>query len=209
MKETPYQWFAMRATYKREMAAKEYLEGKGIEVFVPMKREVKVIRGIKRKVKVPAINSLIFVYAQKEALQQAKYGVEYLQYLTRKLDGKNIPIIVPYSQMEQFRKVVEDDAVDKKFFADHHSYTSEDLKLIHTKLKNHPRAIVLMTEKDAVKLRRATRIPESLRRAMYYQPIDINFIDGPDRDFIGNLIADIEHKEEEKGNKAEKNIDNI
>ena len=66
-----------------------------------------------------------------------------------------------------------------------------------------------MTEKDAVKLRRATRIPESLRRAMYYQPIDINFIDGPDRDFIGNLIADIEHKEEEKGNKVEKNIDNI
>ena len=99
--------------------------------------------------------------------------------------------------------------VDKKFFADHHSYTSEDLKLIHTKLKNHPRAIVLMTEKDAVKLRRATRIPESLRRAMYYQPIDINFIDGPDRDFIGNLIADIEHKEDEKSSKVEKNIDNI
>ena len=117
MKETPYQWFAMRATYKREMVAKEYLEGKGIEVFVPMRREVKVVRGIKRKVTVPAINSLIFVYAQKEALQQAKFGVEYLQYLTRKLDGNNIPIIVPSEQMEQFRKVVEDDSIDKKFFA--------------------------------------------------------------------------------------------
>lgn len=117
MKETPYQWYAMRATYKREMAAKEYLEGKGIEVFVPLRREIKVIRGIKRKVTVPAINSLIFVYAQKEALQQAKFGVDYLQYLTRKLDGKNIPIIVPTAQMEQFKKVVEDDAIDKMFFA--------------------------------------------------------------------------------------------
>jgi transcription antitermination factor NusG len=115
--ESPFQWFAMRATYKREMVAKEYLEGKGIEVFVPLKTEIKVIRGIKRKVTVPAINSLIFVYAQKEALQQAKFGVEYLQYLTRKLDGNNIPIIVPSEQMEQFRKVVEDDTIDKKFFA--------------------------------------------------------------------------------------------
>ena len=115
--ESPLQWFAMRATYKREMVAKEYLEGKGIEVFVPLRREMKVIRGIKRKVTVPAINSLIFVYARRQELQEAKFGVEYLQYLTRKLDGKNVPIIVPDWQMEQFRKVVEDDKVDKTYFA--------------------------------------------------------------------------------------------
>lgn len=115
--DTHKQWFAMRATYKREFLAKEYLEGKGIEVFVPVRREVKVVRGIKRMVTKPAINSLIFVYAQKEALQQVKFGIEYLQYHTRKLNGKNIPIIVPSAQMEQFRKVVEDDTVDKRFFA--------------------------------------------------------------------------------------------
>ena len=81
------------------------------------KKEVKEVRGIKRKVTVPAINSLFFVKAQKEKLQQAKFGVEYLQYLTRKLDGKNIPIVVPTNQMEQFKKVVEDDTVDKRYFA--------------------------------------------------------------------------------------------
>lgn len=117
MNESPFQWFSMRATYKREMVAKEYLEGKGIEVFVPLKTEIKVIRGIKRKVTVPAINSLIFVYAQKEQIQQAKFGVDYLQYLTRKLDGRNIPIIVPDYQMDQFRAVVEDDTIEKSFFA--------------------------------------------------------------------------------------------
>lgn len=88
--------------------------------------------------------------------------------------------------------------VDKVFFADHHRYTVEDLKAIYAKLRKNPRAIVLMTEKDAVRLRRATRLPEALRRAMYYQPIEINFIDGPDRDFIGNLIAEIEHKDSDK-----------
>ena len=49
MAESPYQWFAMRATYKRELVARDYLATKGIEVFVPFKKEVKVIRGIKRK----------------------------------------------------------------------------------------------------------------------------------------------------------------
>lgn len=107
----------MRATYKREFVAQEYLRGKGIEVFIPLRREVKVIRGNKRKVTVPAINSLIFVYACKEQIQQAKFGVDYLQYLTRQLDGKRVPIVVPSHQMEQFIAVVEDDTIDKTYFA--------------------------------------------------------------------------------------------
>lgn len=115
--ESPYQWFAMRATYKREFMAQEYLQGKGIEVYVPMKSEIRVVRGIKRKLRVPAINSLIFVHAVKEDLQQAKFGVEYLQYVTRKADGKNEPIIVPSAQMEAFMQVVQDDTVEKTYFA--------------------------------------------------------------------------------------------
>ena len=92
----------MRATYKRELIARDYLTSKGIEVFVPMKKIIKVVRGIKRKLTVPAINSLIFVYAQKEQIQQAKLGVEYLQYVTKKEGIRNVPIIVPQRQMEQF-----------------------------------------------------------------------------------------------------------
>lgn len=115
--EAPHQWFAMRATYKREFVAQEYLQSKGIDVFIPLRREIKVIKGIKRKVTVPAISSLVFVYAQKEHIQQVKLGVDYLQYLTRKLEGKNIPIIVPHDQMELFKKVMDDDTIDKIYFA--------------------------------------------------------------------------------------------
>lgn len=115
--ESACQWYAMRATYKREFTAREYLVGKGFEVYLPLKKVVKEVRGIKRKVMVPVINSLLFVKGQKEKLQQAKFGVEYLQYLTRKLDGKNIPIVVPEYQMEQFRRAVEDDTVEKRYFA--------------------------------------------------------------------------------------------
>ena len=115
--DTHYQWFAMRATYKRELIARDYLTSKGIEVFVPMKKVIKVVRGIKRKLTVPAINSLIFVHAEKDVIQQAKMGVEYLQYITRKEGIRNVPIVVPDRQMEQFIQVAQDDEIEKTFFA--------------------------------------------------------------------------------------------
>lgn len=130
--DTPYQWFAMRATYKREFMAQEYLQQKGMEVFIALKKEIKTIRGIKRKVTVPAINSLIFVKAIKEELQQAKLGVEYLQYITRKEEGRNVPITVPQRQMEQFMQVVQDDTIDKTFFS-----TNEVNLTVGTKVKVH------------------------------------------------------------------------
>ncbi len=124
-----YQWYAMRATYKREFVAQEYLAGKGFEVFIPLRKEVKVIRGIKRKQTVPAINSLIFVRAQKEMLQQVKFGVEYLQYITRKEGGSNVPVVVPERQMEIFIKVVQDDKIDKTFFTPEEVNLSEGTRV--------------------------------------------------------------------------------
>ncbi len=59
----------------------------------------------------------------------------------------------------------------------------------------HPRAIILMTEKDAVKLRRCKRFSERLRRALYYQPVEMEIIEGSDADFTGSLTADIEYSD--------------
>ncbi|MBO5832425.1 MAG: tetraacyldisaccharide 4'-kinase [Alistipes sp.] len=87
--------------------------------------------------------------------------------------------------------------VEKLIFPDHHSFTAEDMKRIYKLLNKYPRAIVLMTEKDAVRLRRA-KLPESLMRAMYYQPIAMRFIAGPDQDFVGSLIAEIEYGKKKK-----------
>lgn len=130
--DSPCLWFAMRATYKREFIAQEYLQDKGIEVFVPLKKVIKVVGGIKRKVVVPAINNLIFVRATKDELKDAKRGAEYIQYLTRRENGRNIPIIVPDRQMEQFIRVVQDDTIDKTYF------TPDEANLaIGTKVKVH------------------------------------------------------------------------
>lgn len=126
------QWFAMRATYNMELRARDYLLTKGLEVFVPFKKVIKSVGGVKRKVAVPAIKSLFFVKATKEALKQAKYGQGYIQYFTKREGDKNVPIIVPEYQMEQFIKVVQDDTVEKTFF------TPDEVNLsLGTRVKVH------------------------------------------------------------------------
>ena len=109
------------------------------------------------------------------------------------------------------------DVVDKYIVADHHRYNVDDMRILAEKHSRHPRAIILMTEKDAVKLRRAHNLPESMRRAMYYQPVRMQFIDGPDQNFIGKLMADIEQggslsdvatKETPAGRNSQSNEDN-
>lgn len=101
-------WFAMSATFGRELKAKTFLESRQVECFVPMRYEIvkDKTQGKVRKL-VPAINNLIFVYTTKDRIQSLKAAVEYLQYITKPENGKNIPIIVPEYQMQQFKAVCD------------------------------------------------------------------------------------------------------
>lgn len=101
-------WFAMSATFGRELKAKTFLESKQVKCFVPMRYEIvkDKTQGKIRKL-VPAINNLIFVYTTKERIQALKSVAEYLQYLTKPVGGRNIPIIVPEYQMQQFMTVCD------------------------------------------------------------------------------------------------------
>lgn len=95
-------WFAMRATYGRNMVAQRQLDGYGIESFVPL-RQLSIKRGRRVKIEfVPIVRDLIFVHSEREVLQQAKLRLPYLQYITQPIEGRNTPIVVPNEQMEQF-----------------------------------------------------------------------------------------------------------
>lgn len=96
-------WFAMSATFGREMKAKEFLENNNVRCFVPLRYQLVKGRS-KDKVRklVPAISNLIFVNTTKGNIKILKAKLTYLQYHTRPDGGKNIPITVPGAQMEQF-----------------------------------------------------------------------------------------------------------
>ena len=79
-------------------------------------------------------------------------------------------------------------------FPDHHKYSVEDLNRVTEFLKQHPEAMSLTTEKDAVKLRRSRRVPELMREKMLYMPVVIDFLEGSDDDFLGTLKNDLDGK---------------
>ena len=102
-KENTAVWFAMNTPYRRELIAKQFLDQKGIECFVPMKESLVERRNrTKSRQMVPAIHNLIFVHTTKERIKSLKQGVNFLQYCTRPQNGKNVPIIVPDTQMRHF-----------------------------------------------------------------------------------------------------------
>ena len=110
------QWFAMRATYHREAAVKQLLDMQGIESYLPLRQVIKTVRGRKVRTMAPLISSLLFVYCEKERLKQFKAKVQHLQYMTHPVDGRNVPIIVPKQQMDDFKAVTQCDNDRLVFF---------------------------------------------------------------------------------------------
>ena len=100
-------WYAMSAPYCRELKAREALSGFNVECWVPMRYEV-VKRGrIKQRMLVPVLHNLIFVFDRRSRIDEVKRRIGYLQYRTMVNEGKNVPIVVPASQMADFRRVCE------------------------------------------------------------------------------------------------------
>lgn len=96
------EWFALRATYGRNMIVKQRLDDMGVESFVPMRNTTVTQRGRRTHRLVPVIRDLIFVHTSAENMRQIKSRIDFLHYITRPEGGRNVPIIVPESQMSHF-----------------------------------------------------------------------------------------------------------
>lgn len=103
--EEPMRWYAMSVPYNRVLKVKNMLDEKRIACFVPMRHEVRTIRGRKIRQYVPAISNLIFVHTTETCLKLFKQTTSFLQYLVHKVDGVSHKVIVPDAQMEQFMRV--------------------------------------------------------------------------------------------------------
>lgn len=78
--------------------------------------------------------------------------------------------------------------VDTLIFPDHHPYRMRDLKRMQQALDDAPEgAILVTTEKDAVKLTNRRKIPADIQRRLYFVPVHLEFIDDSEGDFLRKL----------------------
>ena len=84
----------------RGMQIKALLDKEGINNFIPMRYEVRIRNGRKRRELVPVISDLIFVHSVQSELQKVKFKLPYFQYMIDIRNGQKI--IVPDDQMRQF-----------------------------------------------------------------------------------------------------------
>ena len=63
-------WFAMRATYRRELEAMHLLEKANLGCFIPMQYKISIRRGRKVRALVPVIRNLVFVHARPSDMQR-------------------------------------------------------------------------------------------------------------------------------------------
>ena len=106
------QWYPMRVTYGRELSVKEFLDGEGIENFLPMTTRYRQDGKHVRHERVPAITNLIFVRASRRCineLKQTRLQAMPLRYMMRRpVPGEDAPteiITVPDGQMESFMRI--------------------------------------------------------------------------------------------------------
>ena len=98
-------WYALRATYSRELKVQAQLQEKGVRTFIPMmwKPSSSPARpGIQRKL-VPAVSNLVFVHWTREALDAYIRSFGDLRPVNYYWDRTtNAPLTVPEKAMEDF-----------------------------------------------------------------------------------------------------------
>ena len=86
----------------------------------------------------------------------------------------------PVPLLESLRKRF--DVVAELTFDDHHTY-----RRLEALFAAYPDAVVLTTEKDAVKLTNRKKVPEAVQQRLYYVPIHVSFVADSESEFLRQL----------------------
>lgn len=98
-------WYVAK-TYRQERKIKELLTRMGVKHFVPFCKTVKEIGGKRKKVEVPFINGLIFVYGEPRNCISLVNDYGYPMRYLRDFSSRSL-LRVPGKQMEDFIYLVE------------------------------------------------------------------------------------------------------
>lgn len=148
---------------------------------------------IKRKVLVAKPSQEIFFSRMQPAQACAVFAevtgtVEY---------GAKVIAMSGIGDSEAFNRGLEQryNVVDTIDLADHHSYRMNDLKHMQHMLAKYPDAVIMTTEKDAVKLAYSSAIPAELRNRLFYERISLRFVGDSRAEMFARIDDDIKNKD--------------
>ena len=101
-------WYALRDLTRPNSKSPAYkvLAEAGLEVFTPLKEELRIVHGRRVRESVPLIHDLVFVRAQREEIDPFIEKIATLQFRFVAGAGYQEPMTVPELQMERFINAV-------------------------------------------------------------------------------------------------------
>ena len=110
------QWYVLRVSYGRAEKAHEILKTKGIETHLPLHTIYKEVNGKLKKQRVPMLPNFLFVHTTLSTLKTILKSITnktlitfYYDHFSTTEDGKNPPLVVPNSAMDNFIKLTSID----------------------------------------------------------------------------------------------------
>lgn len=107
-------------------------------------------------------------------------------------NGDNVLLLTGIAKPEPLKKEVEHRgaSVTLMQYPDHHNFSDNDIKAIATAYnKIEGSKLILTTEKDATRLRRASNLPQEIKNNIYAIPIEIKII-GDKEKMFNQIITD-------------------
>ncbi len=101
--DATYQWFALYTKSRAEKKVLEQLQSKGIEAYLPLRKELRQWSDRKKWVETPIINSYIFIHitlAEYRKVFQVKGVVSYVSH-------KGQAVSIPDHEIDAMRRTVE------------------------------------------------------------------------------------------------------
>ena len=106
------QWFAAKTRPHQELKIKNKLDGLGVENFLPMKEQIRVLGEKKRKVMRPLVPRLLFLRCRKELLFALLNDTTLLKSVDPKT-GKSIEMAVYKFAVEALKKINDPRGLDE------------------------------------------------------------------------------------------------
>ena len=96
----------------------------------------------------------------------------------RYIYSKEVYVFTGIADDRPMRAILTDryEHIDHKHFGDHHNFSWWDQRALSRYARRHPRALLLTTEKDAMRLLHAKHLSEEVRRRLFYLPITAEFL---------------------------------